>query len=133
LGESGYSEVINDAWKVDRGEGMNWDNLGRKLEACVYGLTAWRKKWKGSEQASISRLQKTLLNLQSREDEGAEMAIKKVQDELGQLLDKEDIWWRQHAKEEWLKLGDRNTRFFHACASTRRRQNHVGTIKDENG
>jgi hypothetical protein len=61
------------------------------------------------------------------------MAIKKVQDELGQLLDKEDIWWRQRAKEEWLKSGDRNTRFLHACASTRRCWNHVGTIKDENG
>ena len=97
-----------------------------KLKACVSGLTAWRKKERGNEQVVISKLQKSLLKLQTREDTGAEIAIKKVQDELGQLLDKEEMWWRQRAKEEWLKFGDHNTRFFHACASTRQRQTKMG-------
>jgi hypothetical protein len=44
-----------------------------------------------------------------------------------------DLWWRQRAKEDWLKMGDRNTRFFHACASEKRRQNRVETIIDERG
>jgi hypothetical protein len=52
--------------------------LGLKLEACVRGLTVWRKNEKGNVQASISRLQKTLLKLQIREDEGAKRAIKKA-------------------------------------------------------
>jgi hypothetical protein len=132
-GERGYSEVINDAWKTDHRGGTKWERLGLKLEACVSGLTGWRKNWKGNGQASISKLQKTLLNLQTREDDGAEKNIKKAQDELRLLLNQEDIWWRQRAKEEWLKYGDRNTRFFHACASVRRSRNHVGVIKDEHG
>jgi hypothetical protein len=64
---------------------------------------------------------------------GAESQIKMVQKELGQLLDKEELWWRQRAKEEWLSSGDRNTRFFHACASARWHRNQVGMIKDKNG
>jgi hypothetical protein len=107
--------------------------LGSKLEACTRGLTAWRKKWSGNKQASIFKIQKSLLKLQTREDGRAENAIKKVQNELGQMLEKEEIWWRQGAKEEWLKSGDRNTRFFHACASARQRRNYVRMIKDENG
>ena len=131
--ERGYSEVIHDAWKNDSRGGTNWDRLGLKLKACVRGLTMWRKKWKGHVHDSISKHQKTLLQLQTKEDEGAERGIKKVQDDLGLLLDQKDLWWRQRAKEEWLKSGDRNTRFFHAYASARRRRNYVGMIKDEHG
>lgn len=32
-----------------------------------------------------------------------------------------------------MKAGDRNTSFFHACASARRRRNYVGSIMDEHG
>jgi hypothetical protein len=49
------------------------------------------------------------------------------------LLRQEELWWRQRAKEEWLKQGDRNTKFFHACANSKRRKNFVGTIVDEMG
>jgi hypothetical protein len=48
-------------------------------------------------------------------------------------LDKEELWWRQRAKEEWLKLGDRNTKFFHACASARKRRNYVGLLIEDTG
>jgi hypothetical protein len=49
------------------------------------------------------------------------------------LLRQEELWWRQRAKEEWLKQGDRNTKFFHACANSKRRKIFVGTIVDEMG
>jgi hypothetical protein len=48
-------------------------------------------------------------------------------------LEKEDMWWRQRAKQEWLKNGDKNTQFFHACANSRRRKNLIEKIKDEQG
>lgn len=36
--------------------------------------------------------------------------------------------WRQRARINWLKLGDRNTRFFHVSASARMRKNMVRSI-----
>jgi hypothetical protein len=71
--------------------------------------------------------------LQEKEDPCFQSEEKQVRLELQKLIDSEELWWRQPAKADWLKSGDRNTRFFHACANERKRRNTVGSITDENG
>jgi hypothetical protein len=48
-------------------------------------------------------------------------------------LEQEDLKWRQRAKVEWLKNGDRNTKFFHACANQRKRRSIIEKIVDGYG
>ncbi|KAL8529088.1 hypothetical protein ACS0TY_006525 [Phlomoides rotata] len=53
--------------------------------------------------------------------------------ELDDLLKQEEIWWFQRSRALWLKDGDRNSAFFHAKASQRKRRNTVQRIKDDRG
>lgn len=39
-------------------------------------------------------------------------------------------WWKQRAKDRWLKEGDANSAFFHAIASGRRRSNMIVQVED---
>jgi hypothetical protein len=54
---------------------------------------------------------------------------KTIKGELNLLLEQED----QRAKVEWLKNGDRNTKFFHACANQRSCRSNIESIVDGYG
>ena len=41
--------------------------------------------------------------------------------------------WRQNSKELWLKLSDRNTKFFHLSTIIRRKRINIDAIRDEQG
>jgi len=56
-----------------------------------------------------------------------------IKEELNDLLEQEDLKWRQRAKEDWLKSGDRNSRYFHACTNQKHRRSRVSTIRDKEG
>jgi hypothetical protein len=81
-------------------------------------------------QKSIAALKKKLTKIQNSEDRGSGAEMKAVQKELQHLLDSEDMQWRQRAKSDWLRDGDRNTRYFHECANARRKTNRIHNILD---
>jgi hypothetical protein len=60
-------------------------------------------------------------------------ALKKLRIEHMVLKDQEDLVWRRRAREDWLKYGDRNTKFFHASTKQKRQANHMEKIQDEEG
>lgn len=44
-----------------------------------------------------------------------------------------DLSWRQRSHANWLKRGDRNTKFFHAFASERRKRNFLKKLRRDDG
>ncbi|KAL0444501.1 UNVERIFIED_CONTAM: hypothetical protein Slati_2172800 [Sesamum latifolium] len=58
---------------------------------------------------------------------------KTVAYELEEFLSHEEILWKQRGKAQWLADGDRNTPYFHARASARRRKNFISRLRDKNG
>lgn len=54
--------------------------------------------------------------------------INLLQQELNTNMEQEDLRWKQRAKRTWYKLEDRNTNFFHTCATQRRKQNSIKSI-----
>lgn len=49
------------------------------------------------------------------------------------LLNQREVYWKQQVKVEWLREGNRNTKFFHAKALKRRRQNNLERLLDNSG
>lgn len=49
------------------------------------------------------------------------------------ILEQEAIFWRQKARYNWVKFGDRNTKFFHLVIVIRRKRNKIESLISERG
>jgi hypothetical protein len=58
---------------------------------------------------------------------------KNIERELDRLLKQEEIYWRQRSRINWIKEGDRNTRFFHQKATWRTKKNKITRLQREDG
>jgi hypothetical protein len=56
-----------------------------------------------------------------------------IMEELNELLAHEALKWQQRAKENWLKNGVHNSKFFHAAATQKNHSSRISVIKDKSG
>ena len=53
--------------------------------------------------------------------------------ELGDVLLKEEVHWRQSSRIKWIKEGDSNSKFFHRVANGRRKKKFIKSLVTEDG
>jgi hypothetical protein len=56
-----------------------------------------------------------------------------TEQQLCELFEREEIMARQRSRVAWLREGDRNTAFFHARASARKKTNRIDILVREDG
>ena len=56
-----------------------------------------------------------------------------MREELGDLLDKEELKWAKKARNNWILYGDRNTKYFQTIVKQRRAKNRILQLKDGDG
>lgn len=45
------------------------------------------------------------------------------------ILDQEEVYWFQQSRSKWLRLGDRNTKYFHQTTLIRKRSNRTDALR----
>ena len=126
-------EVIESAWQ-DQVAGSKFIKLYKKQASTRDTLRKWNKEVFGNCQNKINSLLLAIKEIQQGlpiENFGAlEDAL---QSKLSKWLLRSETLWSQKSRELWLKLGDRNTKFFHLSTIIRRKRNNIDAIKDEQG
>jgi len=138
--DSWYTDVecrtlIAAEWENDILGGDSMHDVQRRLSACQHTLSRWSLEKFGNAEKQLKLKTKQLADLQSRacpENAGAG-DISKLQGEIDGILEREDIRWKQRAKQNWYRSGDRNTQYFHAWANHRKKINGIQKICDESG
>jgi hypothetical protein len=127
-------ELVANSWEHSPINSADpWLFLGGKMEECRRVLTRWQNEELDRPQRHFAKQSKRLAQLYDAEnDRDVERAVG-IEKDLKIYMEQEEIKWRQRAKMDWLKNGDRNSKFFHACASQRQKINKIEQVRDENG
>lgn len=125
-------KVVNNSWKDSEGRGAH--HLNKRIAGCIKNLHLWSKeRLKGSIQSAIRKKEEEIKKLEAEACVSDDKCLDKAEMELEILLEEEEHYWRSRSREVWLKSGDRNTKWFHAKASQRRKKNRIEGIFDPNG
>ncbi|XP_019170561.1 PREDICTED: uncharacterized protein LOC109166130 [Ipomoea nil] len=71
--------------------------------------------------------------IRNRRDLVALTEYQQIENSLKRIEAQEDVFWRQRAKQHWLRGADANTKFYHRYASARRKKNFISSIKCDAG
>ena len=128
-----FKEVLREAW-VRSGSRDDGKALLDTMTRCAGSLRNWSKRSFDSIPKRVASLQKELTEL-NKSDWSTDVRnkCKKVETELNQLLGLEEYYWKQRSRVDWLRGGDRNTKFFHNKASHRRNTNRIIGLENEMG
>lgn len=128
ISEEGCKQVVLQAWH----EG-SYTTLQDILNICALRLMEWGGEKFHNFGKQIGKAKKRLANLKGRRDSPAVAEYNATHTNLRRLLNQEEAYWKQRAKQFWLKEGDRNTKFFHRYASNQKKKNQIRNLKDPTG
>lgn len=131
--DTSYEAKIQSTW-ARRHRGTTMFRVALKIKECKKHLGEWSCCSFGSLKRQIELKRRQLHAAEADAQNGGDMlAVRTLRNDLNSLLKKEEMMWRQRLRAVWLKEGDRNMKFFHGCASQRRRRNTINVLRDENG
>ena len=130
----GCEQVIQEAWDNGGGGNSALETVHKKIGGCALELLVWgaSKTHPGVEE--IKHLQKRIevLNRAPPTQQNRSEFLQ-ASKELDEWLRKQEIYWAQRSRVNWIKHGDKNSKFFHLKASQRRQKNLIQGIMDTEG
>ncbi|KAA3467625.1 reverse transcriptase [Gossypium australe] len=126
--EESSEKVIKEAWETSS------ESLMEKLECVQSKLKVWARSLKSRRNDRKLGLAKELESLLNDERDDETMAkIIDTKIHMNLEIDKEEMYWEQRARENWLQHGDKSSAFFHKCATIRRRVNLISKLNLDDG
>nr|GMD14370.1 uncharacterized protein LOC109158536 [Ipomoea batatas] len=128
LREDKCREIIVNSWS--RTVGLD---VFDRIEVCGQDIWKWGRTYNSEFQRQIDACKSRLEYLRIRRDEQGFREYTYTENKLLALLNQQNIYWKQRAKEHWYKGGDLNTKYFHNAVKTRRRRNRIRRLRRDDG
>ena len=134
LKSEGFKDLLKGWWQGISVKGSTSYILAEKLKGLKGILKAWNKEVFGNMGTKKAQALHRVGYWDNQEKE-RELSLEKTEERVKAKDDYkkwsllEEVSWRQKSRELWLKVGDRNTGFFHKMANSHRRRNGINKIR----
>lgn len=110
-------------WKLSSFHASPLHSFALKLKAVKTMLKTWNKEVFGDVFQNIKKAEDRVLAAQYSFDvdpsEDNFLSLEMAQSALSKMYLKEENFWRQKARIQWLKEGDNNTKFFYTSVMSK--------------
>ncbi|PNX94787.1 hypothetical protein L195_g017967 [Trifolium pratense] len=124
-----YADLVKQHWHKE-------NELPNKVTYMAAELSKWKRDVFGSIQKRKADLMARINGIQrkqqiERHNKFLERLERQLQQELNLVLKQEEAVWFQKSRSQWIKDGDRNTRYYHVKTINRRRKNKIMMLKND--
>jgi hypothetical protein len=134
LKDKEFNDIVAQAWSKPTNKGWMTHVFREKLKNLKEALKKWNTEKYGAIDSKVPLL---ICRIQELEVEGENRVLlteellewKNCCEQLWLLLKSKDRLEFQKSKSKWVKEGDANTSYFHACVKGRRRSNSIVALK----
>ena len=125
-------QAVERAWNVEW-EGSRMFKIKKKIANCRIELLKWRNDFQENSRRRIEEVKDKMEKIRKGSDQNSRERYKELKNQLRLAYEDEELFWSQKARVNWLREGDRNTQYFHACVKGRRNRNKILNIQREDG
>ncbi|KAK3225209.1 hypothetical protein Dsin_005071 [Dipteronia sinensis] len=126
-----YQNIVSTVWGTS-GCNENLHKVLGKIANCGRKLDSLNARKREQHRQEVSKYRKELKEASKIEIPQNWGHIRRLEDKLDDALAIEENYWGKGQKANWMKMGDRNSHFFHAKAMGRRSRNRITGLFDRN-
>ncbi|WMV17703.1 hypothetical protein MTR67_011088 [Solanum verrucosum] len=132
----GFKQKVKAWWLSFPNMGKPAFTLENKLKLLKKELMRWSRSnegdWKHKKEMILQQLKSREAIQENRSLTDDELVQKThLAMEFEEIAKEEEIAWRQRSRVQWLKNGDKNTRFFYRMANAHKRYNSIDALEVE--
>ncbi|KAL0006905.1 hypothetical protein SO802_008407 [Lithocarpus litseifolius] len=133
LSDPGCANIVEAMWSP-RSTADPSEEVMQKIDKSDNDLSRWKRVHFGNVTKELEKKCKLLRKAEEQTMlTGVNHRVRALQQEVKDLMDKENRLWFQRAKVLWASNGDKNSKFFHGRATHRKRKNSILRIQNSYG
>lgn len=124
-----FEEAIARGWNGDIHQ--NFISVSDRIWKCRQELSRWKRGNNTNSEKEIQRIKDLEVEISKTDPDNQRMHFLKRR--LSEAYRDEELYWKERSREQWLKAGDKNTKFFHNCVKNKKVKNRIHMLLDDHG
>ncbi|KAH7833675.1 hypothetical protein Vadar_008660 [Vaccinium darrowii] len=124
--------MIEHAWQAPI-QGSKCFGVQQHIKGCRDSIQVWKRHKRLNSRQKIEEIQKEIHQIQNGPLMQNRDRLQYLKGQLHHEWVKEELFWKQKARINWLQHGDNNTKFFHASVMQRRARNRISGVENLSG